>query len=211
MKTFRLLAASLFFAAIFSVSAFAQVTTVKVGLINTLAFDNDKVGITKYNTAMTALESEFKKDGVDLDAMATRINTLQGELETMQKQLQNPPDPKVPIGNRDAMQASFNQKYVDYEKLAREYKFKQEDAKVRFERRRQTVMGPVLLDIGKAMQEFAKQKGYTIILDGAKLEDAALLLAIGDEKIDVTKEFITFYNARPATTAVTTTTTKTKQ
>lgn len=206
MKTFRLLAASLFFAAIFAVSAFAQVTTVKVGLINTLAFDNDKAGITKYTTAMNSLETEFKKDGTDLSAMATRINSLQGELEGMQKQLQNPPDPKVPIGNRDALQNSFSTKYVEYEKLSREYKFKQEDAKVRFERRRQTIMGPILLDIGKAMQEYAKQKGYTIILDGAKLEEAAILLAIGDEKIDVTKDFITFYNARPATTAATTTT-----
>lgn len=209
MKTFRLLAASLFFAAIFAVSAFAQATTVKVGLINTLAFDDDKAGITKYTTAMNSLETEFKKDGTDLDAMATKINSLQAELEAMQKQLQDPA-PKVPI-DKNAIQATFNTKYAEYEKSTREYKFKQEDAKVRYDRRRQTVMGPVLLDIGKAMQEFAKQKGYTIILDGAKLEDAALLLAIGDDKIDVTKDFITFYNARPATTATTTTPTTTKQ
>lgn len=203
MKTFRLIAASLFFAAIFAVSAFAQTTAVKVGLINTLAFDNDKAGITKYTTAMNSLETEFKKDGADLDAMAARINGLQNELEGLQKQLQDP-NPKVPI-NKDSVQNNFNAKYVEYEKLAREYKFKQEDAKVRFERRRQQIMGPILIDIGKAMQEFAKQKGYTVILDGAKLEEAAILLAIGDEKIDVTKEFITFYNARPATTATTTT------
>jgi Skp family chaperone for outer membrane proteins len=209
MKTFRLIAASLFFAAIFAVSTFAQVTTVKVGLINTLAFDNDKAGITKYTTAMNSLESEFQKDSTDLNSMATRINTLQGELEGMQKQLQDP-NPKVPV-NRDAIQSSFNTKYTDYEKLTREYKFKQEDAKVRFDRRRQQVLGPILQDIGKAMQEFAKQKGYTLILDGAKMEDAAILLAIGDEKIDVTKDFITFYNARPATTAATTTTTPPKQ
>ena len=202
MKTFRLIAASLFIAAIFSISAFAQVTTLKVGLINTLAFDNDKAGITKYTTAMNSLETEFKPDSTSLDGMAGKINSLQGELEGMQKQLQDP-NPKVPI-NRDAIQGSFNTKYAEYEKLTREYKFKQEDAKVRFERRRQQIMGPILVDIGKAMQEFAKQKGFTLILDGAKLEDAAILLAIGDEKIDVTKDFITFYNARPATTATTT-------
>jgi hypothetical protein len=34
-----------------------------------------------------------------------------------------------------------------------------------------------------------------------KLEQAGLLLGIGDDKIDVTKDFIAFYNARPAGTA----------
>ena len=52
------------------------------------------------------------------------------------------------------------------------------------------------------MQEFAKQRGYTLILDGAKLSEVGVLLA-WDEKVDLTKDFITFYNARPATATVT--------
>ena len=59
-------------------------------------------------------------------------------------------------------------------------------------------------DIGKAVNDFAKQKGYTLILDIAK-DQAGFLLAVGDEKIDITKDFITFYNARPAATATTAT------
>jgi hypothetical protein len=51
----------------------------------------------------------------------------------------------------------------------------------------------------KAMQSFAKEKGYAVILDGTKLEEAGILMAF-DEKHDVTKEFIAFYNARPAGT-----------
>jgi len=199
MKTFRLIAASLFFAAIFAVSTFAQVTgTGKVGLINTLAFDNDKAGINKYVTAMNSLEAEFKKDGDDLTALATRIQTLEKELQTIQGQLNS----AAPV-NKDQLQASYNAKADEYGKLGREFKFKQDDAKARFERRRQVVMGPILADIYKAMQDFAKQKGYSVILDGAKLEEAGVLLAIGDDKIDATKDFILFYNARPATTAVT--------
>ncbi len=52
------------------------------------------------------------------------------------------------------------------------------------------------------MQEFAKQKGYALILDAANLDKAGLLLAF-DEKYNITAEFITFYNARPAGTATT--------
>jgi Skp family chaperone for outer membrane proteins len=199
MKTFRLIAASMIFAAIFAVSAFAQTTTTaaKVGLINTLAFDTDKGGINKYVTAMNSLETEFKKDGDDLTVIATRIQTLEKEIQTIQTQLQS----TAPV-NKDQLQTSYNTKVDEYGKLGREFKFKQDDAKARYERRRQVVMGPILADIGKAMQEFAKAKGFTLLLDGAKLEEAGVLLAIGDDKIDATKDFIAFYNARPATTAV---------
>jgi hypothetical protein len=48
---------------------------------------------------------------------------------------------------------------------------------------------------------FAKQKGYSLILDSSKLYQAGIILAFDESKVDVTKEFITFFNARPATAA----------
>lgn len=197
MKTFRLIAATFFIAALFAVSTFAQAQTPtgKVGLINTQAFDTDKGGINKYVTAMNSLEAEFKKDGDDLTALATRIQNLEKEMEGIKKQSENP------AANKEQLATQYNNKAEEYGKLGREFKFKQDDAKVRFEKRRQTVMGPVMADIFKAMNDYAKSKGYTMILDGAKLEEAGVLLAIGDISVDVTKDFITFYNARPATTA----------
>ena len=53
-------------------------------------------------------------------------------------------------------------------------------------------------DIGNAIQEFARQKGYAAILDSSKLDSSGLLLAYDDTKADVTKEFIVYYNARTA-------------
>lgn len=196
MKTFRLIAAAFFFAALFAVSTFAQTTaaTGKIAVINTLAFDVDKQGITKYVTASNSLEAEFKTAQTELQTMATRIQTLEAELRKAQEARTNA---SVPVAGGANLQAKAD----EYEKMGREFKFKQEDAKARFDRRRAVVLGPVLQDIGKAMQEFAKQKGYMMILDGAKLDESGLILAIGDDKVDVTKEFITFYNARPAGTA----------
>ncbi|MCY7375043.1 MAG: OmpH family outer membrane protein, partial [Pyrinomonadaceae bacterium] len=69
------------------------------------------------------------------------------------------------------------------------------------ERREPAIMGPIRQHIGNALQEFAKKNGYMMILDAAKLDGAGLLLAF-DEKYDATKDFITFFNARPAATAV---------
>lgn len=178
------------FAAAFAVSAFAQTGAGKIGVINTFEFEasQGKPGITKYVTAMNRLETEFKPVQTELDTLANKINALRKEIENFQKAGAN-----VPVANATA-------KAEEYEKLVREFKFKQEDAKARFESRRQVVVSPVLQDIGKAMMEFAQQKGYAIILDAAKLDSAGLILAF-DTKHDVTEEFIKFYNARPAGTA----------
>ena len=192
MKTFRLIAASAIFAAIFAVSAFAQTTAGKVGLINTLAFEDTKVGITKYVAALTSLDTEFKPSYTELQTLATKIQALETELKTLQEQIQKG---TVPVN-----QSTYNTKTEEYDKLGREFKFKQEDAKARYERREAAVLGPIRQDIGNAIQEFTKKNGYIMMLDIAKLDSAGLILGV-DESADVTKQFITFYNARPATTA----------
>jgi Skp family chaperone for outer membrane proteins len=193
MRTFRLIAVFAF-AAIFAVSAFAQTApTFKIGVINTAAFDADKAGITKYVTAANSLETEFKQVMFELQTMANKYQALQTELQTAQANAQK--NPNVPIDNK-----SLQAKADEYEKLGRELKFKQEDAKARYERREAVVLAPIRQDIGNAIQEFTKKNGYALILDAAKLDGAGLLLGF-DEKYDVTKDFITFYNSRPAATA----------
>ncbi|MGI8493998.1 MAG: OmpH family outer membrane protein [Pyrinomonadaceae bacterium] len=192
MKTFRLFAAVLFAAALFSVSAFAQTTAVKIGVINTTAFDDAKGGITKYTSAMNMLENEFKPVNTELQTMVTKYQNMQKEIQNLQEQIAKPNSP-IP-------QSTLQSKIDEYGKLERDIKFRQEDAKARFTSRQGTLLAPVLQDIGKAIQEFSKQKGYTLILDIAKMAEGDLILAL-DEKADVTKEFIIFYNARPAGTA----------
>lgn len=193
MKTFRLFTAVLFAAALFSVSAYAQVpAAVKIGVINTTAFDNDKAGITKYTNAMNTLEAEFKPINTELQTMVTKYQNMQKEIQNLQEQVAKPNSP-IP-------QSTLQAKIDEYGKLERDIKFKQEDAKARFTSRQSALLAPVLQDIGKAIQEFSKQKGYTLILDIAKMAEGDLILAL-DEKADVTKEFITFYNTRPAGTA----------
>lgn len=197
-----MLAASFVFAAIFAVSAFAQAPTQaagtgKIGLINTYAFGDDKAGITKYKNALNTLEAEFKPVNDELKTMGTRYQALAAEIQKMQSS-----NPAVPVD-----QKTVQTKVDEYQTLETNIKRKQEDAKARYDRRQTEVIGPIYADIIKAMNDFAKQKGFAVILDGAKLEEASILLGF-DDKYDVTKEFITFYNARPAGTAATSTTPK---
>lgn len=198
MRTFRLIAVSVVFAAIFAVSALAQTTPTsngKVGLINTYAFGDEKEGIKKYITALTTLQAEFKPVETELQTLATKIQALEKEIQGYREILSK--GGKIPISDAD-----LGKKVEEYEKLVREYKFKEEGAKSSYARREQIVMGPIRQDIGNAIQEFTKKNGYVIIIDVSR-DNTGMILGL-DETADVTKAFITFYNARPATTATVT-------
>jgi Skp family chaperone for outer membrane proteins len=206
MKRFSLFAASFVFAAIFAVSAFGQTGTqpaaqpaagpFKMAVINTAAFD-DKTGIGRYTTAMNALETEFKPVQDEIQGMVTRYQALGAEIEKLRSSSTNPAVPVKP----ETIQAKID----EFQNLETNIKRKQEDAKAKFERREPQVMGPIRQEIGRALQDYAKQKGYALILDAAKLDGAGLILAFDESKVDVTKDFITFFNSRPATTATTAT------
>jgi len=201
MKRFSLLAASFVFAAVFAVSAFGQAPAqpaasapFKLPVINTAAFD-DKAGITRYTTAMNALETEFAPVQKEIQDMVTKYQALGAEIEKLRN-----PNPSVPV-NQQSIQAKID----EFQSLETTIKRKQEDAKAKFERREPQVMGPIRQEIGRALQDYAKQKGFALILDAAKLDGAGLILAFDETKVDVTKDFITFFNSRPATTATTAT------
>jgi len=197
MKTVRLIAVSVVFAAIFAVSAIAQTTTAtadKIGLVAWQAFDDPAKGIKKYAAAMDALENEFKPIQTELQTMATKYQTLQKEFQTLQEQMQTK---KVPVN-----EATLQTKADEIAQMERDIKKKDEDAKARYQSRFNLTIGPIQNDIYKALNEFAAQKGYAVILDGAKLEQANILVGFSP-KANVTDEFIAFYNARQTTATVT--------
>lgn len=199
MKNFRLIAVSLLFAALFAVSTSAQ-TAQKFALINSAAFESDTGGVTKMLNERKKLDTEFTPIENELKKIQASIQTLQNELRTIQSQITGLGDK----GDSSKLQASYAQKYGELEDTSREFKFKEEAAKARYARREQVLMAPLMQDIGKAMQEYGKSKGYSMIFDAAKLYNAGVLLQ-WDETTDVTADFIKFYNARPATAATTTT------
>ena len=197
MKRFSLIAAGFLFVAIAAVSASAQATTtsaqpVKIVVINSAAFAA-KDGITKYSKAIEALDVEFRPITTEISTMGSRLQALAAEIENARKT--NPAVPMKP----EAVQAKVD----EAESLNLKYKRSQEDAKARLEKREAQVLEPIMTDIMKGLDEFAKAKGYALILDASKLANAGVILALDGAKVDVTKEFITFYNARPATTATT--------
>lgn len=192
MKNLRLIALSLFFAAIFSISAFAQTTTGnKVFVIDTGAFADEKEGITKFINAFEKLKIEMRPRSLELESLAKKIQTSAGQFDTLKTQYE-----KNPTGPISA--TSVKEKGEEIGNLQIEYKRKEEDLKLSIAKREQELFDPIRADIYKSMSVFAKEKGYPIILDLVQLVETKLILAIGDEKVDLTAEFINYYNAKPA-------------
>jgi len=204
MKRISLVATCAVFAALFAVSASAQGNAApagagKIGIIVVQEFEAEKGGITKYKTALKALDDEFKPLYTKLQTTQTRLQTLAQEIE----KLRTPPAAGVPAANNATQ---LQTKADEYQNLEKQFKRDQEDAKTQYDKRSAAVVGPIYADIMKALNEYAKQKGYAVIFDGVKLDQAQILLGF-DEKYNVTADFITFYNARPAGAATATTTT----
>ncbi|MCC7308189.1 MAG: OmpH family outer membrane protein [Acidobacteria bacterium] len=202
MRRISLLAVSVIIAGVLVGAAFGQGsapaaqpgTNLKIVVINTAAFDA-KDGIVKYTNAMSALEKEFTPAQTEINTLVTNYQKMGADIKTQQDNLNGG---KVPV-DRNALAS----KIEEYQTLELTIKRKQEDGKRKFELRQQQIMSPILQDIGKAIDDYAKQKGYSLILDAAKMDNAGIILAVDVSKLDVTKDFITFYNARPAGTATT--------
>jgi len=202
MRTVRLIAVSVFLAAIFAVSAMAQTPTTttadKIGLVAWGAFGDPAKGIKKYAAALAALETEFKPVNTELQTMGTKYQSLQKEIQTLQDTIQ-----KGGTAAQAIKPETVQAKVDELGQLERDIKKKQEDAKAKYESRYSLTIGPIQNDILKAMNDYAAAKGYAVILDGGKLEESGILLGFAP-KANVTEDFIAFFNSRTTTAAVTT-------
>lgn len=171
----------------FAAAGSAQSPTQRIAVIDTKAFEATGTGITKYANALKTIETEFAPAKKELENIAARIRSLDTEIKAATEAAQQ---------GRPVDARAFEAKRDEYERLKRDYRFKEEDAKTRINRRVSTVTGPLNLSIGDALIEYGKQKGYAIILDVSR-DQIGLIVAIPDEKIDITKDFIAFFNAKP--------------
>ena len=161
----------------------------KVAVIFSEAFQDSKLGIAKFNVLQNQLVAEFKKPQDDLTAAAQRVQSLQDEITKLQSSAA-PVDPKT-------IQAKVDQ----LDQLKKDSQRKLEDTQAAYQKRRTDLMTPLQEDVGKALDAFAKAHGITLIIDGSQVP--GVLFAA--ESMDVTKVFISEYNAKNPVTASTAT------
>lgn len=194
MKGFRLFTKSLMFVLILSALAFAQTETTppgKIAVINTAAFEDKETGIKEIAAAYDKIEAEFKPQAEDLKLVAEKIQNLKKEIEEFEVQSKKYRNVGCPI--------SIEKKLEEYDKLTKEYKQKQEEAKNLYDKRKPEIFADVNKIISEALKQFAKDKGYVAILDVSKCADC-LTGNFNGEDNDVTAEFIKYYNENFAKT-----------
>jgi Skp family chaperone for outer membrane proteins len=185
MKGFRVFTKSWIFVFILSALAFAQTAnpqnsaTGKIGLIDTEVFGNKETGIREIVEAYDKLESEIKPQKDELVVWAEKIQKLEKEIGEFQLILKKYPGACVSM-----------KEIEEYDKLITEYKKQEQTAKSFYDKRKSEIFADVYKKVGGAIQQFAKEKGYALIIDSAKLNDGVIL----GELDDITKEFIKYYN-----------------
>lgn len=159
----------------------------KIGWIDTSAFSDPKAGITRYVNGLKTVEDGLKTQFAELQALQTRYAAAVAEINRLQQAT-------------SVDQAVFATKQRDGARIEREFEFRKKEYEAEATLRRNEVIGPITADIMKVLQDFGKQKGYVTILDIGSMAQTNSLLYL-DPTADTTKDFITFYNARPATSA----------
>lgn len=202
MKIDRLIAAVGFIAAIVVSPALAQtkpapttpqttapqtsaaVPESKMALIYSDLFMDPKTGIAKFNTLLGTLNREFQPRQTELQQIQQKVQTLNDEIEKT-KSVAEP--------------VALQRKVDELEQLKKDFQRKGEDAQAAYNRRRQEIFSPLQVDIGKALEAFAKQRGINVIIDGSQVP-----VVYAAESIDVTRAFINDFNSKnPATASVT--------
>jgi len=201
MKIFRAIAAVACFAVITVISVHAQprsttpaptpapatanMPDAKIALVNTEEFADEKTGIVRLVAAMKRVDGEFQP-------RRTELQTLQQQIEKATADLSKAApvqDPKVTAQQNDKI-----------EQMKKDFQRKGEDAQAAYQKRLQDVLGPVYDDISKALDVYAKAHGITLILDITKIQG----IVAASESLDITRAFITEFNAKnPATASLT--------
>jgi|SRR5438876_7464361 len=207
MKRIRLISAALMLAAIVTISASAQtrpgtaaarpaatqtpavsnapVPETKIAFIDTGMFGEEKGGITRYVIAVKGVEREFQPRQTELTGIQARIKALADEISKLS-------------GNSVVDPKTIQAKQDEGERLQRDLKYKKDQADADFAKRYQEVVSPISTDIGKALDQFAQQRGITMILDISKLAPAILTV---NPAMDVTQAFIAEFNSKNPATA----------
>jgi len=167
--------------------AAANVPVSRVAIIFSEAFQDAKNGIARFTVTLTKLNGEFQKIQDELTQTAQRLKTLQDEITNLQR-------------GGTATPAQIQAKIDALDQQKKDYTRKGEDAQTNYQSRRTVLFTPLQEDVAKALDVFAKARSITLVIDGSQVEG----IVYAAEASDITRAFITDYNAKnPATASVT--------
>lgn len=156
-----------------------QVPVARVAWLDSRAFFDEASGIKRLVRTVKELDLEFSGTQSELNLLQEKLRTIVGELQKLQ-------------AGGEANAQAIQEKQSEGLKLQQELQAKQQQAQQAFGQAQQQKQGPVMAEIGKAIEAFAKERDLGLVLDGAKLGDAVLF---AKPDLDVTVDFIAAFNA----------------
>jgi Skp family chaperone for outer membrane proteins len=184
MKIFKILIINLTLLFAFQVSSFAQsksVAPIKIALISFEKFSDASTGIKDAITVNEKLEQEFKPHNQELRLLAEDYKKLQNEIVQISK-----------IRELHASQFELVKKKInESESLICKIITKQDTARLLYDKREAFLREEVNIKIAESLKVFAKDKGYTVVLENSQNN-----IVIEGEAIDITNEFIRFYKSK---------------
>jgi Skp family chaperone for outer membrane proteins len=170
-------------------AATVALPTSKIAIINTQEFMDAKTGILKFTTVVNRLNGEFQKTRDDLNALRARGEALEAEINKLRD---------APVGtpiDQPALQVKIDQ----LEQLKKDVQRRSEDAQGAYNKRRDELFQPLQLEVGAALEAFAKARGINVVIDGA-----AVPLLYFEESTNITRAFIADFNSKNPAPAATT-------
>jgi Skp family chaperone for outer membrane proteins len=162
-----------------SAPATVAVPAAKIALVDTSTFADEKAGIKRYLNAVSSVQRGFDTRTAELRNLQSQIKAIGDEIAKLSA---------APVVGQETIRA----KQDEGERLQRELKYKKEQADADFQKKYGEVVGPVSTDIGKAMDQYATQRGFTMVLDLSKLLP---VLITWSPATDITAAFIADYNS----------------
>jgi Skp family chaperone for outer membrane proteins len=145
-----------------------------IGIIDSSAFSDDKVGILRVRNAMQQLEVKFQPLRSEIRGMRERLSTMRADLQKKRS---------IQDDRATAQQAD------EADRLELQIKRKAEDAQTSYQKETLAILEPLQKDISDALNAYAQAKGITLVID---VNRVPILYAA--TSLDITQDFINDYN-----------------
>ncbi len=161
-------------------AASKEVPLSRVAWLNSRAFFAEETGIKRLVRSVKELELEFSGTESELSLLNEKLRTLVGELQKLQ-------------AGGEANAKAIEDKQTEGMQLQQELQAKQQQAQQAVAQAQQAKQGPIMDDIRKAIEAFAKERDIGVLLDAARLGEALLYTKA---EADVTTDFISYFNEK---------------
>jgi outer membrane protein len=166
----------------FALSAVAQTAPAPTGPV--------KIAVIAFQAAI-GQTNEFQRDFADLqkkfDPKRQQIKALDDEIDTLTKQLQAQGD-KLSEAERTSRTKTIEDKTKQEKRIG-------EDAQSDFQQAVQELFGGMASKVGEVLDSYARQQGYSVVLDVSQSQQAPLVL-YASPSTDITKAVLEAYNVK---------------